>query len=392
MYSISFPINVYRTGRSSFCLPAGLARDIIAQLSCEESLNIICPVASSFESVPSPYHLDLKDHPGLTVTLLPHSGNRSFWRYLWQILLVLKRSAETSTIWHTGCSTSLFDLTTASFFVGRFFAPGMRVVCLDSDPASMLASSGLLKRWKAPIIRARYRKWVQEVDATIFVGSGAEDTYSSFCRHFVTTGAVWLNEGDLVDSRSTAAKFDQPENDTVRISLPTRLNEWKGVDDVLAALEIVRDRLPPWHLDIIGEGPMKRELQRQAKPFKGNVTFLGAIDYGEPFFSKLRTYHMVLVPTRGLEEARIVYDAAASGCVLLHSSTPTLVNAMRDVAIRWQFEPGNIAGLSNALLAIFEQRQIWKAAALQGVDAMRGKTIQEMHHKRSTFLRSMIDR
>ena len=49
---------------------------------------------------------------------------------------------------------------------------------------------------------------------------------------------------------------------------------------------------------------------------------------GEPFFSLLRQYHLALVPTQGTEEPRVAFDALASGCVLVHSNTPTLSAAL----------------------------------------------------------------
>jgi len=389
MYTIAFPIHICPVGPTVFCLPAGLARDIIAQLRYEKDLHIMCPVATSPNSVSSPYYLDAADYPGLRVTLLPYNGRLNYCTRLFKILRILKRAAETSSVWHTGCSTKLFDLTSASYYIGRFFAHRIRVVCLDSDPASMMGNSGPLQQWKAPIIRARYRKWVRQVDAAIFVGQGTENSYGRFCRKFVTTSAVWLNEGDLADADSTVRKFDQLEGDIIRMALPSRLYGWKGCDDVLEALKIVNARLPAWHLDIIGDGPMKAELQRQAKEFGDRVSFLGEISYGDPFFAKLQSYHIVLAPTRGLEEARIAYDAAASGCVLLHSGTTTLNKAMRDVPVRWQFEPGSVQGIAHALLDMFELKALWKSAALRGIDAMRGRTIQEMHKARALFLRSL---
>jgi glycosyltransferase involved in cell wall biosynthesis len=283
----------------------------------------------------------------------------------------------------------LFDLTVLSFLIGRWCAPGLRVLCLDSDPASMMANGARSTRWKAPLIRARYRRWAREADATIFVGTGTAATYGPYSRRSVTTAAVWLNEGDLADDATVAAKFDQSDNEAVRLALPTRLHEWKGVDDVLAALIAVGDRLPAWHLDILGEGPMKAALIEQARPLGDRVSFVGEIPYGEAFFARLRSYHVVMVPTRGLEEARIAYDAAASGCVLVHSATPTLDQALRDVATRWRFEPGDVDGLVGALEHLFAERRTWRAAALQGLQAMRGRTIEDMHKMRAAFLRPL---
>jgi len=386
MYSISFPIHVHQTGPASYCLPAGLARDVLAQLRYEPALNIICPVAASRDRVPSPVDLNLADYPGLTITLLPYDGRRSYYLGIIKIVRKLAEAARASSVWHTGCSTRLFDLTTISFLVGRWCAPKLRVLCLDSDPASMMANSGWSSRWKAPLIRARYRRRAREADATIFVGTGTAATYGPYCRRSITTAAVWLNEGDLATAEATAAKFDPSDATVVRLAVPTRLNEWKGVDDVLAALIAVGDRLPDWHLDVIGEGPMKAALVGQARSLGERVSFLGEIAYGEPFFTRLRSYHVVMVPTRGLEEARIGYDAAASGCVLVHSATPTLEQALRDVATRWRFEPGNVDNLVATLEQLFAERRSWRAAALQGLQAMRGRTIEDMHKMRATFL------
>jgi len=389
MYSISFPIHVHQTGPQSYCMPAGLARDILAQLQFEPALNMVCPIAASREDVSSPVELNLADYPGLTITLLPYEGRRSYYLRIIKIMRKLIEVARASSVWHTGCSTQLVDLTTISFLVGRWCAPGLRVLCLDSDPASMMANSGWSGRWKAPLIRARYRRWAREADATIFVGSGTAATYGRFCRRSITTAAVWLNRGDLAVPETTAAKFEQAGETVVRLAVPTRLNEWQGVDDVLAALIAVGDRLPRWHLDVIGEGPMKAALVEQARPLGDRVSFVGEIAYGEPFFTRLRSYHVVMVPTRGLEEARIGYDAAASGCVLLHSSTPTLEQALSDVATRWRFEPGNVESLATALEQLFAQRQSWPTAALQGLQAMRGRTIEDMHKMRASFLRPL---
>lgn len=385
MYSISFPIHVHQTGPRSFRMPVGLARDVLAQLRHEPVLNIICPMAVSPDDVAGPFDLDLADHPGLTVTLLPYQGRRSYYLGIIKIVRRLAQAARQSSVWHTGCSTRLFDLTSVSFLVGRWCAPGLRVLCLDSDPASMMAQGNWFTRWKAPLIRARYRRWAREADATIFVGSGTAASYGADSRRAITTAAVWLHDDDLATAAATAAKFDRPDA-VVRLALPTRLHAWKGVDDVLAALIAIGDGLPAWHLDVIGDGPMKPALVAQAKPLGGRVSFVGEITYGEPFFARLRSYHAVLVPTRGLEEARIAYDAVASGCVVLHSATSTLERALQDVATRWRFAPGDVAGLERALAELFGARGGWRGAALQGLQAMAGRTIEDMHRARAAFL------
>jgi glycosyltransferase involved in cell wall biosynthesis len=386
LYTITFPIHVYKASEKEFYMPAGLARDVLAQLKCGDKLNIIVPQARSLDNVESSYFINIDDHEGLQITMLPYSGPRSFYLNLFSTIKILRLAASRSTVWHSGCSTSFFDLTTLGFLVGRIFARKLRVLCLDSDPASMLEKSGSWGRWKAPIIRAKYQRWLRTVDAAIFVGSGIEHNYKRFARRYVTTGAVWLNSGDIASEIETIKKFES-DRDVVRICLPSRLTRWKGADDAISAFAKVGSNLPAWKLDIIGEGPERQKLKAQAGEIK-TISFVEPVDYGEAFFSTLRTYHLVLIPTRGLEETRIAYDAAASGCVIIHSGTPTLQNALAGLVLKWQFEPGNVDSLVSAITLAFQNRSAWISAAIGGIRAMEGRTIQEMHNRRSEFFRS----
>jgi hypothetical protein len=113
------------------------------------------------------------------------------------------------------------------------------------------------------------------------------------------------------------------------------------------------------------------------------------VPYGAPFFEKLRSYHIAFVPTRGLEEQRVAYDAAASGCVLIHSATVTLQTSLSGLEPRWSFEPGNVKSLSDVIARAIAQRERWTIAGLAGVAFMQGRTIDEMHRSRADFIRGV---
>jgi glycosyltransferase involved in cell wall biosynthesis len=387
MYTITFPIHVFRASATEFVMPAGLARDILAQLKSGEKVGILVPHASSEEQISSPFRVNTEEHPGLLIDMLSYTGRRSFYARIIEIIKTLRSAAKRSTVWHTGCSTNLFDVTYLSFLVGRYFAPEIRILCLDSDPASMLENSGTLGRLKARVVRARYRRWASQVDAVIFVGAGVERNYSRYSRRFVTTPAVWLNDGDLASESETIGKFQRPM-DEIRFCLPSRLTKWKGVDDTIVAFGIAKAQLPNFKLEIIGEGPELGSLRSLANG-DSNITFLAPLDYGEAFFKKLRSYDIVIIPTRGSEEARIAYDAAASGCVIVFSNTLTLKRALSDVKLKWEFEPGNPESLASALVSACESQGNWINAALAGIAAMKGRTIQEMHQRRFEFIQTL---
>jgi glycosyltransferase involved in cell wall biosynthesis len=387
MYTITFPIHVFKASETEFIMPAGLARDILAQLRSGEKVGILVPRAVSEEQVSSPFRIDTEEHPDLQITMLPFTGRRSYYARIFEIIKILSSEAKQAAVWHTGCSTNLFDITSLSFLVGRHYAPKLRVLCLDSDPASMLEHSSILGRLKARVVRARYRRWARQVDAVIFVGAGVERNYSRYSQRFVTTAAVWLNDGDLASESETLRKLNRRIYE-VRFCLPSRLTKWKGIDDTITAFNVARPTLPNWKLDIIGDGPELKNLRSLAGG-DSNISFLAPIDYGEAFFKTLRTYDVVIIPTRGLEEARIAYDAAASGCVILFSNTPTLQQALSDVKLKWGFEPGNPESLASALILACQSQGSWASAALAGIAAMRGRTIQEMHKSRFEFIQIM---
>jgi len=82
----------------------------------------------------------------------------------------------------------------------------------------------------------------------------------------------------------------------------------------------------------------------------------------------------------------VVYDAAASGCVLLHSATSTLETALAPLSLRWSFRPGDPQDLARALGEAFAQRSLWAQAARASIEWMRGRTIDEMHAVRAAAL------
>ena len=169
MYVIVFPILAVQSGPTEYHLPAALARDVLTQHRFQSELHIICHDAFNLDKIPSPQRIALEHYPGLKITILPYTGRRSFLMKVPSIVRTLRSAAAEADVWHTGCGTELFDLTAVSFLIGRYFARGLRILCLDSDPASMVAQGEPSKRWKAPLLRYRFRKWAQEVDASRLV-------------------------------------------------------------------------------------------------------------------------------------------------------------------------------------------------------------------------------
>ena len=374
-YTITFPIPAYSPGPGRLFVPMGLARDLRSQHKFEPHLRIIVPNARRQSNVRDAEELTSGELPGFSFRLLPWSGDqRTFLLFLYPIRKILEAEAARALVWHTCCGILRRDLTTESFVAGRNKATGVRVLGLDSDPAAMLETSGHSK--EADRLRQRYAAWAGEVDLTVMVGKGVQVQYAEHARRSVLTHSVWLNASDLSDADSVARKFR--DLSVARMVLPSRFSSWKGIDDVIIALRSAASKLTPWTLDIMGEGNDQGRL-RDLAAAEPRIRFIDPLPYGPVFFKALRSYHLVIAPTRAQEETRIVYDAAASGCALLHSATTTLDVALTQLGRRWRFLPGDVKDLARSLEAAFEQQASWQNAGLDGLRFMHGRTIDEMH-------------
>ncbi len=391
MYKITFPIPAFSGDEKHVSIPTGLARDILTQLKYQPQLRIICP--RSPEGLPGTdaQEIDLEDYPGLSFRFLPWSGGNRSWPLQYAaVRSVLIEEAREASVWHTACGINLWDVTTLSYEVGRLYARGIRVFCLDSDPASILETSGGLSALKAKLLDAQIKQRVIDADATLFLGVGVQKRYEHLARRSIVNQAVWLQKEDLAQEEQVKRKFQDSCDEPIRMILPVRLEPWKGADDVIQALIGLGSKIPAWTLDIMGDGPYKERLVSLARDYPEQIRFVEAVPYGAPFFEKLRSYHIAFVPTRGLEEQRVAYDAAASGCVLIHSATVTLQTSLSGLEPRWSFEPGNVKSLSQVIANAVAQRECWTQAGLAGVAFMQGRTIDEMHRTRAEFIRGVL--
>lgn len=354
---------------------------MLAQLVHEPGLRVIAPRARHRPLADDVERVDAESHPGLSFRLLPWGGDLRTFRF-WKPWLrrTLRSEAHRAAVWHACCSIEDSDLTTESFLVGRGIN-ALRILGLDSDPSAMLAGGGDLGR--AERVGSRYERWASEADLTIVVGEGVRRRYAPFAKRTVVTNAVWLRAGDLMDEDAVAAKHRLIE--PIRFLLPSRLTSWKGVNDAIRAFRSLPTSTGDWTLTVVGEGPEEAALKAMAAG-DDRISFAPPIPYGPLFFDALSGAHAVIVPTRGEEEVRIVYDAMARGCVLVHSATETLSSALADLTLRWTFRPGDAVDLATAVATAIDARADWGRAALGGRTKMVGRTIDDMHATRAEAL------
>lgn len=166
--------------------------------------------------------------------------------------------------------------------------------------------------------------------------------------------------------RSAAGEQREPH----RLVFAGRLVEKKGAAVLLDALTGL-DGID-WHLDLVGDGPLRRELERRAAPLGDRVRFRGQLTSEELARTMARS-SIVVVPSvpaaSGDQDGLpvVLLEAMTLGCAVVASALPGLDEALTDGETGVLVPPGDASALRAALrdlLADPDRRQkLGQAAA-----------------------------
>lgn len=238
--------------------------------------------------------------------------------------------------------------------------------------------SRLLKRC---VVNADCRIFTQSFYRKYFLGDNEENS--------LINPATWIDEELILGLDEVHRIWGLKQDGPIKILYPSRLEVAKGARVVLDALRSLSNSDIELELDIIGKGSLANEYNTFVRKYDGpvKVRFLTPVDYGEPFFSLLRKYHYVLVPTLNQEQPRIIFDAFSQGVPILGSDTSGILDvASEDNACF--FKSGEAESLANLLAEVSRDRSKAYEKAIAGRSYVSGKTHLNMHKTRAEFLQS----
>ena len=169
-----------------------------------------------------------------------------------------------------------------------------------------------------------------------------------------------------------------PEPQEAVILSVARLVEKKGLDDLLAAAEILRLRGYRFRLEIIGTGPLRETLKAQAKRLglEDRVTLLGAQPY-EAVRLAYRRAAVFALPCRVAADGdrdgipNVLLEAVASGVPVVStpvSGIPELIECDRSGLLVEPNNPGMLADALDRILTSPELRARLTEAARAKLD------------------------
>jgi glycosyltransferase involved in cell wall biosynthesis len=154
------------------------------------------------------------------------------------------------------------------------------------------------------------------------------------------------------DHRAARQIVGAPANARV-LGCVARLVEGKGHDDLLRAFALVHAQRPDTHLVLVGDGPLRSELEQQARDsgIAGAVTFLG-LRRDVP--QLLPAFDVFILMSLWEGMGRVLLEAMASGCPVVATRVDGIIDLVEDGANGILVEPRDAEGAAAALVRLLD--------------------------------------
>lgn len=270
------------------------------------------------------------------------------------------------------------------------------VVIVESAPWRLQQGlpASVASRINAAVFETLGRWCVRQADLVIF-------THENYRREFLgprsskghVNPASWLDAEWILSDDQAVASWAAKSSE-LHVLFAGQLRAAKGVLVLLEAVKLLAAEGVRVRLDILGAGELASDCASVAASLKGptEVHMLGTVPYGAQFFELLRKYHAMIVPSISDEQPRIVYDAYSQAIPVLGSSTPGLLDCVKDQSTGWLAPPNDALALSELLHKAAENPQQLQRLGLEGLRLARVMTHQAMHEQRKPLLLGLLQR
>ncbi|MCX7597421.1 MAG: glycosyltransferase family 4 protein, partial [Armatimonadetes bacterium] len=192
---------------------------------------------------------------------------------------------------------------------------------------------------------------------------------TSFLRDLFLRAAPGAWRIEIIPHPISVAEFPQTSHQQ-RVLFTGRLLPRKGAQVLLEALEDVE--MPGWEVHIVGDGPMRAEVEERAQRMRIPTFVHGWLDRGSETMRELwETASILAFPSLRESPSMTVLEAMASGMAVVAVRAGGTPEAVGDAGIL--VEPGDLAGLREAVVGLMadeRRRRELGAAARQRVQQM----------------------
>jgi glycosyltransferase involved in cell wall biosynthesis len=154
-----------------------------------------------------------------------------------------------------------------------------------------------------------------------------------------------------------------------------RLRKYKSVEVALRAMRRVRDRLPSAKLVVVGDGPHRPALEREAArlglgdavEFRGHLPAAELVEF-------LNRSHLLVNPSPKEGWGLTVVEAGACGVPVVASDRPGLRDSVRHGETGLLVPYGDDGAFAEAAIRILEDRELWRRLSRGAMERVKELT------------------
>jgi glycosyltransferase involved in cell wall biosynthesis len=214
----------------------------------------------------------------------------------------------------------------------------------------------------------------------------------------VITPAAWFLEEERVPlavlEQRLTAKAERAASDPPVVLFVAHLDPWKGVHQLLAALErLDQDQAGPITVRVLGTGQLVAAVDALARRLSNvRIELLEPVPYGREFFDLFDDADCLVAPSLSDEQPRIVFDAASQGVAVIGTRTTGLASVIDDRVTGDLVPIGSVDALADALghLRRPAERERFAEMGQRAWVAAGRYDHAEMHRRRARFVAELF--
>lgn len=201
-------------------------------------------------------------------------------------------------------------------------------------------------RLLSPVIKHVWEK----ADRVVTVSDGLRQTA---LRTAPNTTIDVIHNG--IDTHHFSPVTSPPKNKIPQLIAVGRLVELKGLHHLLEALQKVKETGQTFHLNIVGEGPKRTELENLTAQahLNGQVTFLGQKPYAQ-LPNLYRQSDIFVLPSLAESFGQVFAEAMACGLPIIGTTTGGIPEVVGPHQNEWLIRPGDVEALAHKITTLLQ--------------------------------------
>jgi len=409
MYLVTIQVPIYVAGRDRLLTTDWKRSLLLLRDSFDGHFGRLQVVAPSLDVRASAPEQPLEPlAPSDDIELFPSfpfdTRARDFWRtYLrvWQADVHAR--IPSADVVHSG----FYDVYRPIDFVGfiaAWRAGKPSVFVQDTDHVmqqrELAAHKPLRKRLGARVYSAAYERCVRfgvkRASLSLLKGQALHTRYGRYAKNAKNFHDTSYLSHEIVPLERVERRIAEllAGQRPVRLVYCGRLLARKGLNESLSALALARRKAASVTLDIIGDGPERATLERQAAQLgiADTVTFHGTRVYSKQLLSDLADYDALLFTPSAEDTPRMIFDGYAAGLPVLGYGIEYMREREREDAAARCVPLGNTAAAAALLCSLDQQRMELAKLARSAHKAARYHAADEWYRRRAEWTYEAVAR